>query len=72
MMMFLIPSQLIRTAFVPRPGYKFIVCDFSAIEARVLSFLAGEQWRLDVFERNADIYSVSASTMFHVPVESMV
>lgn len=62
-------SQLIRTAFVPRPGYKFIVCDFSAIEARVLSFLAGEQWRLDVFERNADIYCASASTMFHVPVE---
>lgn len=62
-------SQLIRTAFIPRPGYKFIVCDFSAIEARVLSFLAGEQWRLDVFESNGDIYCASASAMFHVPVE---
>lgn len=62
-------SQLIRTAFIPRSGYKFIVCDFSAIEARVLSFLAGEQWRLDVFESNGDIYCASASAMFHVPVE---
>lgn len=62
-------SQLIRTAFIPRPGYKFIVCDFSAIEARVLSFLAGEQWRLDVFESNGDIYCASASAMFRVPVE---
>jgi DNA polymerase len=62
-------SQLIRTAFIPRPGHKFIVSDFSAIEARVLSFLAGEQWRLDVFESNGDIYCASASAMFHVPVE---
>ncbi|MDD7795609.1 DNA polymerase [Clostridium sp. 'White wine YQ'] len=62
-------SQLIRTSFVPRSGYKLIVCDFSAIEARVLSFLAGEQWRLDVFESNGDIYCASASAMFHVPVE---
>jgi DNA polymerase len=62
-------SQLIRTAFIPKPGYKFIVCDFSAIEARVLSFLAGEQWRLDVFESDGDIYCASASAMFHVPVE---
>jgi DNA polymerase len=62
-------SQLIRTAFIPRSGYKFIVCDFSAIEARVLSFLAGEQWRLDVFESNGDIYCASASAMFRVPVE---
>ena len=62
-------SQLIRTAFIPRPGYKFIVSDFSAIEARVLSFLAKEQWRLDVFENNGDIYCASASVMFHVPVE---
>jgi len=62
-------SQLIRTAFIPRSGYKFIVSDFSAIEARVLSFLAGEQWRLDVFESNDDIYCASASAMFHVPVE---
>ena len=62
-------SQLIRTAFIPRPGYKFIVSDFSAIEARVLSFLAGEKWRLDVFESDGDIYCASASAMFHVPVE---
>ncbi|MCD7751019.1 MAG: DNA polymerase [Lachnospiraceae bacterium] len=62
-------SQLIRTAFVPRPGYKFIVSDFSAIEARVLAFLAGEQWRLDVFKEGKDIYCASASAMFHVPVE---
>lgn len=62
-------SQLIRTAFIPRHGYKFIVSDFSAIEARVLSFLAGEQWRLDVFENNGDIYCASASAMFKVPVE---
>lgn len=62
-------SQLIRTAFIPKPGHKFIVCDFSAIEARVLSFLAGEKWRLDVFENNGDIYCASASAMFHVPVE---
>lgn len=62
-------SQLIRTAFIPKPGHKFIVCDFSAIEARVLSFLAGEQWRLDVFESDGDIYCASASAMFHVPVE---
>lgn len=62
-------SELIRTAFVPRPGYKYIVSDFSAIEARVLSFLAGEQWRLDVFAEGKDIYCASASQMFHVPVE---
>ena len=62
-------SELIRTAFVPRDGYKFIVSDFSAIEARVLSFLAGESWRLKVFAENSDIYCASASAMFHVPVE---
>ncbi len=62
-------SELIRTAFVPRNGYKFIVSDFSAIEARVLSFLAGESWRLKVFAENGDIYCASASAMFHVPVE---
>lgn len=62
-------SQLIRTAFVPRKGMKFIVADFSAIEARVLSFLAGEKWRMDVFANNGDIYCQSASTMFNVPVE---
>ena len=62
-------SELIRTSFVPRDGYKFIVSDFSAIEARVLSFLAGESWRLKVFAENGDIYCASASAMFHVPVE---
>lgn len=62
-------SQLIRTAFVPKPGFKFIVSDFSAIEARVLSHLAGETWRTDVFRNNGDIYCASASAMFHVPVE---
>ncbi|WP_289001909.1 DNA polymerase [uncultured Megasphaera sp.] len=62
-------SQLIRTAFVPRQGMKFVVSDFSAIEARVLSWLAGETWRSDVFARNGDIYCASASSMFGVPVE---
>lgn len=62
-------SQLIRTAFVPRKGMKFIVSDFSAIEARVLSYLAGEKWRADVFASGGDIYCASASQMFHVPVE---
>lgn len=62
-------SQLIRTAFVPRKGKKFIVSDFSAIEARVLSHLAGEKWRADVFASGGDIYCASASQMFHMPVE---
>lgn len=62
-------SELIRTAFVPRPGYKFIVSDFSAIEARVLAYLAGETWRSKVFEEGKDIYCASASQMFGVPVE---
>ncbi|MCI9379299.1 MAG: DNA polymerase [Eubacterium sp.] len=62
-------SQLIRTAFIPRPGFKFIVSDFSAIEARVIAWLAGEMWRLRVFEEGGDIYCASASQMFHVPVE---
>lgn len=62
-------SQLIRTAFVPKEGKKFIVCDFSAIEARVLSHLAGEKWRSMVFEEGKDIYCMSASQMFGVPVE---
>ena len=62
-------SELIRTAFVPRPGYKFIVSDFSAIEARVLSHLAGEKWRAEVFRTGGDIYCASASQMFKVPVE---
>ncbi len=62
-------SQLIRTAFVPRPGYKFIVSDFSAIEARVLAYLAGETWRSKVFAEGKDIYCASASQMFGVPIE---
>ncbi len=62
-------SELIRTAFVPYKGGRFIVADFSAIEARVIAWLAREQWRLDVFERGGDIYCASASQMFHVPVE---
>ena len=62
-------SELIRTAFVPKEGYKFIVSDFAAIEARVLSFLANETWRMKVFEDNGDIYCASASAMFRVPVE---
>ena len=62
-------SELIRTAFIPRPGYKFIVSDFSAIEARVLSHLAHEQWRAEVFHEGRDIYCESASRMFGVPVE---
>ena len=62
-------SQLIRTAFVPQEGRKFIVSDFSAIEARVLAWLAGERWRMKVFEEGKDIYCSSASQMFGVPVE---
>lgn len=62
-------SQLIRTAFVPRSGAKFIVADFSAIEARVIAWLAGEKWRQDVFAAGKDIYCASASQMFKVPVE---
>lgn len=61
-------SQLIRTAFVPKEGCKFIVADFSAVEARALSWLAGEKWRMDVFAHNGDIYCESASQMFGVPV----
>ena len=62
-------AQLVRTAFIPAPGHKFIVADFSAIEARVLSFLAKERWRIEVFESGCDIYCMSASQMFGVPVE---
>lgn len=61
-------SQLIRTAFVPRSGYKFVVADFSAIEARVLAYLAREQWVLDTFARGEDIYCATASRMFHCNV----
>lgn len=62
-------SQLIRTAFIARPGYKFIVSDYSAIEARVLAHLAGETWRSKVFAEGKDIYCASANQMFGVPVE---
>ena len=62
-------SQLIRTAFVPQKNRKFIVADFSAIEARVIAWLAGEKWRQDVFAEGKDIYCASASQMFGVPVE---
>lgn len=62
-------SELIRTAFVPKTGCKFIVSDFSAVEARVLSHLANESWRTEVFAQGKDIYCASASQMFHVPVE---
>lgn len=62
-------SQLIRTAFIPKPGTKFYVADFSAIEARVIAWFAGEQWRTKVFEEGGDIYCASASQMFKVPVE---
>jgi len=62
-------SELIRTAFVPKPGHRFFVADFSAIEARVIAWIAGEQWRQEVFAGGGDIYCASASQMFHVPVE---
>lgn len=61
-------SQLIRTAFIAKPGYKFYVADFSAIEARVIAHLAGETWRAEVFKNGGDIYCASAAQMFHVPV----
>lgn len=61
-------SQLIRTAFIPRQGMKFIVADFSAIEARVIAWLAGEEWRMKAFANGEDIYCASASKMFGVPV----
>ena len=61
-------SQLVRTAFIASPGCRFVVCDFSAVEARILAWLAGEQWRMDVFKNGGDIYCESASKMYHVPV----
>ncbi|MBZ9633047.1 DNA polymerase [Clostridium sp. FP1] len=64
-------SQLIRTAFIPREGNRFMIADFSAIEARVIAWLAGEKWRLDVFNTHGKIYEASASQMFHVPIESV-
>lgn len=65
-------SQLIRTAFIPTEGNKFIVADFSAIEARVIAWLAGEQWVNEVFATHGKIYEATASQMFHVPVEKIV
>ena len=62
-------SQLIRTAFIPSPNHKFIVSDYSAIEARVIAWYAGEKWRMEAFKNNEDIYCASATKMFHVPVE---
>jgi DNA polymerase len=64
-------SELIRTAFVPKEGHRFIVADFSAIEARVISWLAGEKWRLEVFASHGKIYEAAASMMFHVPIEEV-
>lgn len=64
-------SELIRTAFIPKQGCRFLVADFSAIEARVLAWLSGEQWRLDVFASHGKIYEASASAMFHVPIEEI-
>lgn len=64
-------SELIRTAFVPKEGHRFIVADFSAIEARVISWLAGEKWRLEVFTSHGKIYEAAASMMFHVPIEEV-
>lgn len=61
-------SQLIRTALIAKPGHTFLVADYSAIEARVIAYLAGEQWRMDVFEHGGDIYCSTASKMFKVPV----
>ena len=64
-------SELIRTAFVAKPGCRFIISDFSAIEARVLAWLAGERWRFEVFQTHGKIYEASASAMFHVPIEEI-
>lgn len=64
-------SQLIRTAFVAPEGHRFIVADFSAIEARVIAWLAGEEWRLEVFRTHGKIYEASASQMFKVPIEQI-
>lgn len=64
-------SQLIRTAFVPKDGYEFIVADFSAIEARVLAWIANEKWRIDIFKSHGKIYEASASQMFNLPIEEI-
>lgn len=64
-------SQLIRTAFIPSDGKKYIVCDYSAIEARVIAWLAQEEWRQEVFRTTGKIYEASAAQMFHVPIEEV-
>lgn len=64
-------SELIRTSFIPKPGTKLVVADFSAIEARVIAWLAGERWRNEVFATHGKIYEASASQMFHVPIEEI-
>ena len=64
-------SQLIRTAFIPSTNHKFVVADFSAIEARVIAWLAGEQWVNEVFATHGKIYEATASQMFHVPIEKI-
>ncbi len=64
-------SQLIRTAFIPSKGHRFVVADFSAIEARVIAWLAGERWRMDVFQSHGKIYEASAAQMFKVPIETI-
>lgn len=65
-------STLIRTALVPKPGHEFIVCDFSAVEARMLAWLAGEEWRLEVFRSHGKIYEASASAMFNIPMADFI
>lgn len=67
----LVLSELIRTAFIPKDGCRFYIADFSAIEARVIAWLAGEKWRQDVFASHGKIYEASASQMFHVPIEEI-
>ena len=67
----LVLSELIRTAFIPNEGHRFLVADFSAIEARVIAWMAGETWRQDVFASHGKIYEASASQMFHVPMEAI-
>lgn len=64
-------SELIRTAFIPKEGCRFVISDFSAIEARIIAWLANERWRLDVFNSHGKIYEASASAMFHVPIEEI-
>jgi DNA polymerase len=64
-------SELIRTAFIPKPKYRFIISDYAAIEARVIAWIAGEKWRMDVFTTHGKIYEASASKMFKVPIEEI-